>query len=730
MFSGIANVHKLIAKPRYGHAGNRVSRAARALVLPLFDIFSVTVCAAILSFAFISPAYAYVDPSVMTYTIQALAGVAVALSAVAGVAFRRTRKKIMKALNIDENAKKEADPAWARIESGEGGLYKSHAELAPDDVAVSSAEPRKNPAARTDGRKLSWPRRLLLALIVAFFCSMTLLVVAPFAIVAGARGDLLFGIGDVGLIICGVAVAAAIVLALAVSLFRGKAFSIALCVVFGLGLCCYIQAMFMNGGLPYADGRIVDWWGDHGTMMVVSLVIWIALVAGMAAFSALRQRMARAAAVALSAVLIVVQGVGVISLLFDADEGAADGHEGIAITEKGLFEVSESNNVIVFVLDCFDTRTLDRVVGQNPDALADFDGFTWYHNAAGVMIPTGFALPYLMTGQTPAEGQDINDYLVTRYTESDFLERLRASGYSVGVYTTTFGSEFLSDAQLQDEIYANLDNAKSIDSVHIDAFGAVKILVKASLYRDAPWVAKQRFRFYTNELNQQSLLLSDDDPPDETRYIMDDVKYFHKLKELGLTAVDDGAPGAFRLIHLDGDHVPFAIDENGEYVGEGNSSQEQQARGSLRMVSTYLEEMKELGVFDDATIIVTADHGDWEASLEAPDEVTSPIILVKPPHAELNPVQVSESPVSHADFFATILQAMGQDASGYGDTIYDQAEGEQRVRDFYHITHDAGSIIKSVIGYRIGADALNFDDWELTGDTWPCDIQNAVFNAT
>ena len=51
-------------------------------------------------------AQAYVDPSVMTYTIQALAAVVVALSAVLGVAFRRSRKVLFRLLKIDENANK------------------------------------------------------------------------------------------------------------------------------------------------------------------------------------------------------------------------------------------------------------------------------------------------------------------------------------------------------------------------------------------------------------------------------------------------------------------------------------------------------------------------------------------------------------------------------------------------------------------------------------------------
>ena len=57
-----------------------------------------------------TPAFAYVDPSVVTYTIQALAGVAVALSAVVGVVWRRVRRRVFALLKIDENRDKVRDP--------------------------------------------------------------------------------------------------------------------------------------------------------------------------------------------------------------------------------------------------------------------------------------------------------------------------------------------------------------------------------------------------------------------------------------------------------------------------------------------------------------------------------------------------------------------------------------------------------------------------------------------
>ena len=55
------------------------------------------------------PAHAYIDPSVATYVVQVVAGIAVAVGAVAGIAWRRAKKKVQEKLGIDENAGKEVE---------------------------------------------------------------------------------------------------------------------------------------------------------------------------------------------------------------------------------------------------------------------------------------------------------------------------------------------------------------------------------------------------------------------------------------------------------------------------------------------------------------------------------------------------------------------------------------------------------------------------------------------
>ncbi len=52
---------------------------------------------------------AYVDPSVMSYTVQAIAGVAIALGVGFGGVLRKIKKGANKALGRDENSGKEVE---------------------------------------------------------------------------------------------------------------------------------------------------------------------------------------------------------------------------------------------------------------------------------------------------------------------------------------------------------------------------------------------------------------------------------------------------------------------------------------------------------------------------------------------------------------------------------------------------------------------------------------------
>lgn len=82
------------------------SKGMRINMKKYFRYCYFTVCAAL---ALSINASAYLDPSVMTYTIQVVAGVLVAAGAVVGIYWRKAKKKVQDKLGIDENAKKEVE---------------------------------------------------------------------------------------------------------------------------------------------------------------------------------------------------------------------------------------------------------------------------------------------------------------------------------------------------------------------------------------------------------------------------------------------------------------------------------------------------------------------------------------------------------------------------------------------------------------------------------------------
>ena len=76
---------------------------------------------------------AYIDPSVMTYIIQAVAGIVIAVGAVVGIYWRKAKKKLNNTLGIDENRNKE-------VESDELVVTAPTAEEDAADVAADKAE--------------------------------------------------------------------------------------------------------------------------------------------------------------------------------------------------------------------------------------------------------------------------------------------------------------------------------------------------------------------------------------------------------------------------------------------------------------------------------------------------------------------------------------------------------------------------------------------------------------
>ena len=697
-------------------------RAVKRACLALFDVLSLVVVAFLALPVFSEPAYAYVDPSVMTYTIQALAGVAVALSAVAGVAFRRSRKAIMKALNIDENAKKQQDASWARLECSEANLALDAGALGRGAADVGAKDKLPQKRGEAEKKSLPWARRFALSFASTLFLAFTVVFVAPCEIVAASSGSTVASLGDIWQVLAFATAVFAVLVSLLVSLLRGRVFSVVVAIVFAFGLCCYLQAMFLNVGMPLADGSAIDW-EDYRAAAFISEAVWLAVIALFIYLTVQRERIAQAAIIGLSAALIIVQGVGVASLFMEyssARAGLEVAPSDMIVTEDGLFDISDKDNVIVFVLDTYDTQDLIRVYKDNPHMLDEFTGFTWYQNSSGSLIPTRYGVPFLLTDIEPKADESWSEFLGRRYVDGTFLRDMNTLGYSVGLYSdsVSYMSE-LDPALAWPNVGAQTINIEKKTPDSFSKTGILKGSLKVALFRDLSWTFKPFFMFDTNYYNAVTVRHTIE-AEDHIAYALDDSAYFEKLKYAKLRVVEDDGAGAYRFIHLNGVHTPYILDENGNKVGSERSSEDKQCVGSMKIVEEYIRQLKELGVYDETTFIITADHGDWYFTDKPLEYPSSPYILVKPGHQSAEeaaaPLQTSYNPVSHMDFCASVIKAMGGNYEPYGIPVEDVPD-EPRERFYYMLT----TYIKyddDVLQYRIGDDALDINDWELTGVAW------------
>jgi phosphoglycerol transferase MdoB-like AlkP superfamily enzyme len=138
---------------------------------------------------------------------------------------------------------------------------------------------------------------------------------------------------------------------------------------------------------------------------------------------------------------------------------------------------------------------------------------------------------------------------------------------------------------------------------------------------------------------------------------------------------------------MHGAHTPYILSSDLEYKTDDSIDLESQIRGCLKIVYEYIAQLKELGLYDSSTIIITADHG--KGNVNTDTEITStssPIIMVKGANEKSNSLIINESPVTQAELISTIAKETGIDNSQYGKTL-DQITMEDNTERYYIETY-------------------------------------------
>lgn len=460
------------------------------------------------------------------------------------------------------------------------------------------------------------------------------------------------------------------------SIVHNRARRVLTAVVLGLAVCLYLQGNFLNPDYGELDGRAVQW--SRFTLYgIIDTVFWLAVIA-LAVWMALKHRKKfRSIARYLAIALLIIQGVTLLTVLLTrpVEERRGDW----IVSDKGQFELGQEANTVIFVADACDLTYYPRILQEDPDALEELDGFTYYSDYAGSYSKTKMGLPYTLTGRWYENDRTVEDYLDTCYKDVPLYMSLLDAGWKVRLYT--------AETYLSKVMIGTADNviaARLTVGSHSALFGKMMEFVG---FRYAPHFLKPSLVFYSGEFGFYKASDNVNQP-----YFKDNFLFREKFMREGLSLTEGKA---FTVYHINGSHLPCNMDEYGKNVGSWNTTAAEQTKGVLRtIIGPYLKQMKALGIYDSANIIITADHGRFD---EGP---SSPIMLLKPAFAS-GPVAENTAMASVSDLHATLLKLCGLESEDPAIWELDPAEDRVRRYLYYPTTRLNGGTLPPLTEYHV-----------------------------
>jgi len=160
--------------------------------------------------------------------------------------------------------------------------------------------------------------------------------------------------------------------------------------------------------------------------------------------------------------------------------------------------------------------------------------------------------------------------------------------------------------------------------------------------------------------------------------------------------------GVYLYAHVQLPHGPHVLDRDCRYVGPtGRRAQPIRARAgyllqaecALGLVSAFLDELRRLDRYEDSTIVIHGDTGDWmpvddlrgrrgrirgyrEANLLS---YVQALLMIKRPHAE-GPLEILDTPTQLVDLYPTLLDVLDLQPQGEldGKSVYAIRADERR----------------------------------------------------
>lgn len=516
---------------------------------------------------------------------------------------------------------------------------------------------------------MNYGERLRYTMLIVLMPIISYVILGPLEIYFGNEKDFAFSYGDFFWLLLLIAIAVWAIGSLLVAALPEKLCVITNAVILGIAIASYIQNMFMNVKLSEADGSPMNW-NELKSFTIINLIVWIVILALVICGSVFLKKYWTKISMGAAAFFSLIQVVAVISLVLPAmTEHKESGNLQMATDER--FQVAKENNIIIFVLDTFGNMQYEEALKKYPEIAEDLSDFTFYNNADCHYYCTFPSMTHMLTGNEFDFNSTSEGWMQTAWTSEravNFYQTLHDDEYTVNLYSATPGYVY-GDLE---NLYGKIDNVRGVDTI-VKKGILVKRICKMSIYKYVPYIVKPYFEVLSKEFDSVVEYAEGDS-------CTDDNGEFYQLLLNNPLEISNDMKNAVIIQHIFGTHQPYTLNQNAEIVEEADRIDT--IKGLSVILNEYMQQLKDIGMYDDATIIITADHGAWYGG------DTQPIFFIKQSGETHEALAVNEAPISLDDMQATILSLAGEDYSAYGTSIFDWNADDARERTVYMRRND------------------------------------------
>ena len=478
------------------------------------------------------------------------------------------------------------------------------------------------------------------------------------------------------------------------------------------------------------DGRAIDWsvgmWRG-----LLDLGIWIAVIPVALFF---HSRMGRPVIYMAVAIFVLQLTVTIVTDMQMAPKlSEKSGFKTSANAQNEVYRFSSNKNVVQLIMDGFQSDLFEEIVNDGEDGkriASALDGFVFFKEHMGVFPYTHMSVPAIVSGKIYQNQIPSNAFLEKVMGGKTIVSAARNAGYETDLITPPglLYSTYSKMPHTNAYIVPRKNHVTERDYERIDAAK----LIDLTLFRIAPHFLKQ-FVYNDQRWLIQSAI------SDTSKYMQ--LEFFAHKAVLGQFAehmTADRSTPVYKLFHLMLVHHPLVANTNCGYAGHVlpivRENAKTQAKCSLIEAVKLLEKMKELGIYDDALIVIMADHGVWvpPAGLKLKEAVVAPngqkvtmnptivaqalpLLAVKRPGAK-GPLQTSMAPSWIIDTPATIASILGFKEKFDGVSIFDIQPEEQRVRKHYFYQYNRREwkvdYLNPLQEFTIKGSVFNTEYWE------------------